>query len=200
MTERKREQTLFTRNFTLLLLGQVSSLTGNFTLKFALSMYVLELTGSAAVFAGDPGGGHAAHHPALPFGGILADRANRRNVMVGLDVLSGLSVLAAVIALPLGHDIFVTGAPSQRCLSGAWRTPTVQACVPQMLSGDDLLRGNALISQTAAAVSLVAPFLGSVFYTAFGIRPVLSGAAVFPDRLFERFLRLAHQPSGLTAR
>ncbi len=45
-------QKLFTRNFTLLILGQVTSLFGNFILKLALSMHVLEETGSAAVFAG----------------------------------------------------------------------------------------------------------------------------------------------------
>ena len=44
-------QKLFTRNFTLLLLGQISSLLGNYTLKFALSMYVLDKTGSASIFA-----------------------------------------------------------------------------------------------------------------------------------------------------
>ena len=37
------------RNFVFLLLGQISSLIGNSTLKFALAMYVLERTGSAAV-------------------------------------------------------------------------------------------------------------------------------------------------------
>lgn len=41
----------FTKNFTLLVLGQVSSLFGNCILKFALSMYVLEITGSATIFA-----------------------------------------------------------------------------------------------------------------------------------------------------
>ena len=46
------KEKLFTRNFTFLILGQVSSLMGNYTLKFALSMYVLEQTGSASVFAG----------------------------------------------------------------------------------------------------------------------------------------------------
>ena len=43
---------LFTKNFTLLILGQLTSLFGNFILKLALSMYVLEATGSAAIFAG----------------------------------------------------------------------------------------------------------------------------------------------------
>ena len=37
-------QKIFTRNFTFLILGQISSLFGNYTLKFALSMYVLEQT------------------------------------------------------------------------------------------------------------------------------------------------------------
>ena len=46
------EKRLFTPNFTFLVFGQVSSLIGNYTLKFALSMYVLEQTGSASVFAG----------------------------------------------------------------------------------------------------------------------------------------------------
>ena len=35
------EQKLLTRNFALLILGQISSLAGNFILKLAVSMYVL---------------------------------------------------------------------------------------------------------------------------------------------------------------
>lgn len=57
---------LFTRNFTFLILGQVSSLIGNYTLKFALSMYVLEQTGSASIFGNFVGRGHAAYHPVVP--------------------------------------------------------------------------------------------------------------------------------------
>ncbi len=95
---------LFTRSFALLVLGQCSSLLGNYTLKFALSMYVLEQTGSASIFAGLLA---VAMLPTIllsPFGGILADRANRRNVMVALDALSGLSVLIAGFALSFQHD------------------------------------------------------------------------------------------------
>ena len=104
------EQKLFTRNFTFLILGQVSSLIGNSTLKFALSMYVLEQTGSASIFASLLA---LAMLPTIllsPFGGILADRANRRNVMVALDTFSGLSVLIATVILPFGYNIFVIGA------------------------------------------------------------------------------------------
>ena len=92
-------QKLFTRNFMLLILGQLTSLFGNFILKLALSMYVLEITGSAAIFAGILS---IATIPTIilsPLGGILADRANRRNIMVALDTLTGISVLITTLLL-----------------------------------------------------------------------------------------------------
>ena len=105
-------QKLFTRNFTLLLLGQISSLLGNYTLKFALSMYVLDKTGSASIFASLLA---AALLPTIllsPLGGILADRADRRRSMVTLDVLSGASVAVAGLLLPLGQEIgVIAGLP-----------------------------------------------------------------------------------------
>ena len=78
------KQKLFTRNFTLLIFGQISSLIGNFSLKFALSMYILEQTGSASVFAGLLAISMLPTVLLSPLGGILADRANRRNIMVTL--------------------------------------------------------------------------------------------------------------------
>ena len=93
------KQTLFAKNFILLILGQASSLFGNFILKLALSMYILEITGSAAIFAGILS---AATVPTIllsPFGGILADRANRKTIMVVLDAATGTAVLCATLLL-----------------------------------------------------------------------------------------------------
>ena len=50
-------------------------------------MYVLEQTGSASVFAGLLAMALLPTILLSPFGGILADRANRRNIMVALDTL-----------------------------------------------------------------------------------------------------------------
>ena len=184
---------LMNRNFTLLILGQVSSLLGNLSLKFALSMYILEQTGSASLFAGLLAASMVPTILLSPFGGILADRADRRAVMVGLDGLSGLAVLLAALALPHGPDLAVIAALMiVLSVLAAFESPTVQACVPQMLAGENVLRGNAMVSQVQAAASLVTPFLGSVFYTAFGIRPVFYAAVAcfFLTALLECFLRL----------
>lgn len=198
MTEKEFNQKLFTRNFTFLILGQISSLIGNFSLKFALSMYILEQTGSASVFAGLLA---AAMLPTIllsPFGGILADWANRRNIMVALDFLSGLSVLIAGFAVPSEHDIFAIGTLLLiLSVLGAFESPTVQACIPQMLSGDNIIKGNAIVSQVASIASLITPFLGSIFYTVLGIRPVFYTTSIcfFVTAFLECFILLDHKKS-----
>ena len=192
-------QKIFTRNFTFLILGQISSLFGNYTLKFALSMYVLEQTGSASVFAGMLS---LALLPTIflsPFGGILADRANRRNIMVALDTLSGISVLTAGIAMKFGNDIFIIGVLLVvLSVLGAFESPTVQACIPQMLSGNNIIRGNAAVNQAASIASLITPFSGSIFYSAFGIRPVFTAAVIcfFATVILECFIRLDYKKTA----
>ena len=173
------KEKLYTRNFTLLLLGQVFSLLGNGGLRFALSMYVLEETGSAAVFGTLLAVSMVPTILLTPFGGVLADRINRRTIMVGLDLASGTAVLIAAAAFGEGRGIAVTAALLVvLSVLGAFESPTVQACVPQMLSGENVLRGNAAVNQVAAVSGLVTPFLGSLLYAAFGVRPVLAGAGV----------------------
>ena len=192
-------QKLFTKNFVLLVMGQVSSLFGNYILRLALSMYVLEATGSAAVFAGIL---TAATIPTIllsPLGGILADRANRRNIMVALDALTGIAVLCAAVCLS-GSNALTVISILLVVLSvfGAFETPTVQACIPQMLTGDNIIRGNAVVNQVASVSYLTAPMAGGILYAAFGLKPVMYASVLcfFITALFERLIRLGEQTRG----
>lgn len=193
------KEKLFTKNFTLLVLGQVSSLFGNYIMRLALSMYVLELTGSAAVFAGLLS---AATIPTIllsPFGGILADRADRRNIMVALDAMTGTAVLCAALLLSEQRALVVIGALLVLLsVLGAFETPTVQACIPSMLTGDNIIRGNAVVNQTASISYLTAPLLGGIFYSAFGIKPVMYASVLcfFVTAFLECFIRLDYRPAG----
>ena len=194
---------LFNRGFTLLILGQASSLFGNYTLRFALSMYVLELTGSAAVFSTLLAVSMLPTILLSPLGGVLADRANRRSIMVTLDALSALAVLAAGFALERTGGVTAVGVLLVALsVLGAFESPTVQACVPQLLSGDNVLRGNALVSQVQAVASLVTPFLGSVVYASFGLAPVVRAAAAcfFVTAVLECFIRLPRRQPGPRSR
>lgn len=195
MEKTTQHKKLFSRNFTLLILGQISSLSANTILRFALSMYILDLTGSAAVFAGLLGISMIPTILLSPFGGILADRANRRNIMVALDFLSGLTALVTVLVIREGNAVGVAGAVLVvLSVLGAFESPTVQASVPQMQEGDNIIRANAVVNQVAALAALIAPFLGSACYTAFGLKPVLlvSVCNFFLTALLEVFIQLPY--------
>ncbi len=189
-------QKLFTKNFTLLVLGQASSLFGNYILRLALSMYVLEVTGSATVFAGILSIATIPTIVLSPFGGILADRANRRNIMVALDTLTGISVLCAAAFLDGRNVIGVIGVLLVvLSVLGAFETPTVQACIPQMLAGDHIIKGNAVVNQVASLSYLIAPLLGGILYAAVGLKSVMYASVVcfFVTALLECFIKLNDQ-------
>ena len=170
---------LFHRNFSLLIAGQASSLLGNGILDFAMSMYVLEKTGSAAVYAGFL---TASMIPSIlfsPLGGILADRGNKRNIMAGLDFLAGLGVLTAAVFMREENSLaMICGLLLFESVLGAFETPAPQSCIPFMQKGENLVRANAVVIQINALSAFFSPILGSLVYTAFGLKPVLHAGVV----------------------
>ena len=188
-------ENLFSKNFILLILGQATSLFGNFILKLAFSMYVLEKTKSAAIFAGIVS---IATIPTIllsPLGGIIADRANKKNIMVLLDTLTGIFVLLTAILLSENNDIAIISILLViLSIFAAFETPTVQACIPCMLSGDNITKANAVVNQIASLSYFIAPMLGSILYTMFGLKIVMFASIFFffITALLECFIKLNH--------
>lgn len=192
-------RTLFTRNFVLLLVGQVFSLIGNYTLRFALSMYVLELTGSAEIFGTILAASVVPTILLSPLGGVMADRMNRRWMMVALDIVSGLSVLGCGLLLQEGAGLAaVVTLQMGLGIVAAFESPTVQACVPQLVGGADLLRANALVNQAQALAGWITPFAGSILYTTFGLEPVLltTGGCFLLTAFLECWISLPAMPQA----
>ena len=68
----RMDQKLFSKDFTLVVIGQIISLFGNATIRFALPLYLLNLTGSSALYGTVTA---CAFLPAIllsPIGGIVA--------------------------------------------------------------------------------------------------------------------------------
>lgn len=196
---RRPASQLLGRDYILLVMGQGPSLFGSMMLRFAMSMWVLDETGSATVFASVLA---AAIVPTIlisPFGGVLADRVNRRTIMVALDASSGLLVLAAASWFAVqdgGFSIIAVGAlmVSLSVLS-AFETPTVQAALPQLLRGSGeavIRRGMAVINQAQQLSSLLPSFIGGALYGLIGIGPLLGVtiACFFCTAALECFIRL----------
>lgn len=165
---------LFTKDFTLVVIGQVISLFGNAVLRFALPLYLLHETNSSAVY------GAVTACSFIPmvffslFGGVIADRVNKRNVMVILDICTAImivlfySLLERLSFVPL---ITVT-LMLLYGISGAYQ-PTVQASIPLLVDSELLIKGNAIINMVGTLSGLLGPVIGGVLFGAFGIIPIL---------------------------
>ena len=86
---------VWNKNFTLLVIGHIISLFGNAMLRFSLSLYVLDTTGSASAFATILAISMIPTILLSPVGGVLADRMSRRHISrYLLDCFTGFLLLS----------------------------------------------------------------------------------------------------------
>lgn len=133
--------------FILIVLGQIVSLFGNAALRFALPLYLLRQTGSAALYGGITA---LAMLPALAgmlTGGALADRCRKARLMALLDlVTAGIAAAAAAgmeLCLRIPQDV-----PSDTKLS-------VRSLCTDLRESAQFLTGQAAVLRLAAAMAAV---------------------------------------------
>lgn len=195
------EQRLFSRDFTLVVIGQIISLFGNAMIRFVLPLYLLNQTGSSALHGAVTA---CAFIPAVilsPIGGIIADRVNKRNIMVILDFLTAVIVWIFLAVMDRGNQVFLLTATLMLLygIAGAYQ-PSVQASVPVLASQENFMAANAVINTVSSFAALLGPVLGGIFYSAYGLRPVLAVCAVcfVLSAFMELFIHIpfVRQPSG----
>ncbi len=167
-------QKLFSKDFTLVVIGQIISLLGNATIRFALPLYLLNLTGSSALYGTVTA---CAFIPAIllsPIGGIVADRVNKRNIMVILDFFTAAVILAFSLLMNGGNLILLLTVTLSFLygIAGAYQ-PSVQASIPALTNQDNFMAANSIINTISSFASLMGPVLGGILYSAYGLKPVL---------------------------
>ena len=189
--------TLWKKDFTLMLAGQVISLFGNGVLRFALPLYLLSETGSSALFGLVSALSMIPMVLLTPVGGMIADRVHKQRIMVVLDfstaLLAGgyLFLQGKVPLIPL-----VTAAMMLLSGIGGAYQPSVQASVPLLVEKKDLVAANAAVSLVSSLAGLLGPVLGGMLYGGFGLRLILtvSGLCFFVSAVMELFIRIPHIP------
>lgn len=187
---------LFQRDFTIMILGQIISLFGNAILRFSLSLYVLEVTGSAAVFGTILAVSMIPTVLLSPFGGVLADRLPKQKIMTILDfVTAGLIVFYDSVYGSAGNLAAVTIFMILLTLIQAFYQPSVQASIPLLASQEQLMAANGIVMQVQALAGLLGPILAGMLYGIGGVKPILAASAVcfFLSAVMELFLRIPHE-------
>lgn len=186
---------LFRRDFTLMVIGQIISLFGNAILRFALSLYVLTLTGSAAAFGGIMALSMVPMVFCSPLGGVAADRLPRQRIMAVLDFITAALILLSAAALGSGGLVVVTALMLALSAIQSFYQPSVTASIPLLADGEQLMAANSTVALVQALASLLGPILGGLLYSLVSLRPILTVSAVcfFASAILELFLRIPYE-------
>ena len=171
---------LFSKNFTILIVGQIISLFGSSIQRFAMSLYVLDLTGSATIFATILAISIIPIILVSPLAGSLADRLNKKKLMILLDVLSGSLLLVYLVVVTMNQDniVLITFIMVMLSTLTTLYQPVVNTCVPLIVADEELVRGNAVIQQVTSLSNFLGPLFAGILYGFFGISGVIMINAV----------------------
>jgi DHA3 family macrolide efflux protein-like MFS transporter len=166
-----------TRFFTIWIVQAVSFLGSGLT-QFALVWWLTTSTGSATVLVVST---LVAMLPMIvlgPFAGALADRWNRRLILIASDGAVALTTLALLLVFLSGNlqvwHVYL--ATFIRSTAGAFHFPTMQASTSLMVPKEHLARVGGLNQTLFGLNSILAPPLGALLLDVFGM-----GAALLVD-------------------
>jgi MFS family permease len=160
--------------FLRLWVGQGISFVGDFVSTVALVILVVELSGNATAVGGLL---VARLIPTLasPLVGVLADRLDRRAILVASDLARAVLILGTVFTrdlLALYALVFLMG------LARTFFNPTIRAAFPSVVGEGDLTRANSLISATFSISITVGPALGGLLVATAGVDAAFVADAV----------------------
>lgn len=164
------------RDFSLLMIGKLTSLLGTSMQNFALSLYVLKITGSGTKFATALVIGIIPQLIFGPIAGVFVDWFDRKKILVYLDLfaavvvgifsfvyiengrLSLLSVYLLVMLLSLINVLF---------------QPAVSTVIPTIMQREELVDSNGINSLFTSIGNLVAPAAAGILFGFYGLFPIL---------------------------
>jgi MFS family permease len=174
-------RSLKVRNYRLFASGQVVSLSGTWAQRVAQDWLVLELSHNSGVALGITTG--LQFLPMLLFGlygGVLADRYDKRRLLIWAQVSMGL--LALVLGLLDLADVVrlwhVYALAFLLGLASVIDTPVRQAFVVEMVGPDDLPNAVSLNSATFNVSRILGPAVAGVAINSVGTAPVFLANAV----------------------
>lgn len=169
------------KDFRRLMFGNVTSMLGSNMQQFALSLYVLAITGSASIFASIIAISILPRLILSPIAGVFGDWFDRKRSIISLDLFNGvligsyalyyllndglslLSIYLLVIVLEIVEIFF-----------GCSMAPVV----PSMIEKDQIMEANSVKSMLSSFANLLAPLLASALYALVGMQVLLIFNAV----------------------
>lgn len=166
-------RSLRVRNFRLFVVGQSISVTGTWMQNLAVGWLVRQISGSGVELGLVTAARYAPLLLVGPWGGLVADRLNKRRLLRVTAPLEGI-VAAALGVLTLAHHIQPWSLMLLILAAGAvdvFDIPARQTFTNNMVGGERLPNAIALNSIVVNAARIVGPGAGGVVIAAIGLGP-----------------------------
>ena len=148
--------------------------SGDWVLLVALPVFVYQLTGSAAATATTF---VVALLPGLalsPVSGVLADRADRRKLMLAISLAQAVALLPLLAVHDAGDLLIVNAVTAVQAALAALFEPAKNALLPTLVAREDLTAANGLVGLNGNLARLVGASLGGVLLGFTGLPGVLA--------------------------
>ncbi|QWU45364.1 MFS transporter [Bacillus sp. NP247] len=160
------------RNICLYSIGKTVSIFGSSIYSFALGLYVLQITGSALNFAITLILGTIPMIVMNPFAGVIADKVDKKKLVVCMDLLNGSLLIAVyILSSNYGLNLFIIYATTFfMSVFTTFFGIGLEAAKPNIVSKESLMSINS-ISKIIDSVSLIlGPMLGGIVFAVLDIK------------------------------
>jgi len=159
-------------NVFLFSIADFISLFGTSVYNFAISLYVLKLTGSGLNFATTLIIGILSTVLVNPFAGVLADRINKKLLAVITDILNGILLLGLYV-LTIKHDLNLPMIYVSTFLLNVFSTIygiSIEAAKPNLVSEKRIININSINKVIESVSSILGPMVGGIIFALLDIR------------------------------
>lgn len=163
------------RNVALFLSGQTVSLFGSMLVQYAAMWYLTLETKSGVVLALSAVVGFGPQAIISLFGGVWADRHNRKYLIMAADGAIALSTLflALLMLFGVGSIWPILVIMAIRSAGAGIQMPAVTALIPQITPTEKLMRVNGIYASIQSGMALVAPAVAGVLYATSPLSTIL---------------------------
>lgn len=187
-------------NVILFSIASCISLLGTSIYNFAIGLYVLELTGSGLSFATTLVIGILSTVLISPFAGVLADRFDKKLLVIIMDMLSSLPLIGLFI-LSIGHDLNVSLIYVTTFLLNIFSTVYgigIEASKPNLVSQKKLISVNSISKIIESSSSILGPMLGGIVFALLDIRffIIINGISFIISALLQLFMDFKYNYSS----
>lgn len=154
------------RDIVVFLTSQTISLFGSMLVQYAIMWHLTLVTKSGVVLALAAVFGFLPQAIVSIFGGVWADRVNRKLLIIWADASIAVTTLALAIFMLSGvNDLWLIYATLAIRSTGAGiQMPAVSALIPQLVPTQHLLRVNGINGSIQSGMALLAPAIGGALY------------------------------------